>query len=240
MLCGLSRLNGRSALAVATFFPLALATHHFVHPSLLTTVCAGSLSCYTATYPEPSITISLLALATIIIAAGRRIPGLMARFVQDTKKGKKYNDDSLARSTTEFLVGLEFGLGLHISQMSNPAKVAAFLSFPRSEVWDPSMILVIVFGIVPSLVENLKKGFDNPPLFNENYQLPKKTLADTDWRLIVGAAAFGIGWGLSGTCPGPAVLRTIAQPMWGLLWMGGFWTGGIIIAEESEIPSTCG
>jgi uncharacterized membrane protein YedE/YeeE len=164
----------------------------------------------------------------------------MARFVQDTKKGKKYNDDSLARSTTEFLVGLEFGLGLHISQMSNPAKVAAFLSFPRSEVWDPSMILVIVFGIVPSLVENLKKGFDNPPLFNENYQLPKKTLADTDWRLIVGAAAFGIGWGLSGTCPGPAVLRTIAQPMWGLLWMGGFWTGGIIIAEESEIPSTCG
>ncbi|KAK3215108.1 hypothetical protein GRF29_19g2246600 [Pseudopithomyces chartarum] len=129
--------------------------------------------------------------------AGRQIPGLMARFAQDTKKGKKYNDDSLARSTTEFLVGLEFGLGLHISQMSNPAKVAAFLSFPRSEVWDPSMILVIVFGIVPSLVENLKKGFNNPPLFNENYELPKKTLADTDWKLIVGAAAFGIGWGLS-------------------------------------------
>lgn len=240
MLCGLSRLNGRSALAVVTFFPLALATHHIVHPSLLTTVCTGSVSCYTATYPEPSITVSLLALAAIVIAAGRWIPRLMAGLAQITKEGQKYKNDCLARSATEFLAGLEFGLGLHISQMSNPAKVAAFLSFPKLEVWDPSMILVIIFGVIPSLMENLKKGFDNPPLFSGNYELPKKTLADTDWKLMVGAAAFGIGWGLSGTCPGPAVLRTIAQPMWGLLWMGGFWTGGILVADELEASGMCG
>ena len=242
MLCGLSRLNGRSALAVATFFPLALATHHCVHPSLLTTVCAGDVPCYTATYPERSIMNSLLALAVITIAAGRIIPRLIANYSIDTRKARGPNDNLLARNATELMAGLEFGLGLHASQMSNPAKVAAFLSFPRLEVWDPSMILVIIFGILPSLIENLKKGFDTPPLFNENYKLPKKTVADTDWKLFLGSAVFGIGWGLSGTCPGPAVLRTIAQPVWGLLWMGGFWIGGSFVTDtdEPDGSSMCG
>ncbi|KAJ4356226.1 uncharacterized protein N0V89_004256 [Didymosphaeria variabile] len=198
MLCGLSRLNARSALAVATFFPLAIVTHHLVHPTLMTTVCTGDRPCYTATYPTQVTTTLLVTLAAITIAAGRLIPRIVARLSEDAKKAEDKSDDtSLARHATELLAGLEFGLGLHITQMSNPAKVAAFLSFPRLEVWDPSMMLVIAFGILPSLFENLSKGFNNPPRFTKKYELGNKTIADTDWKLVLGAAAFGIGWGLS-------------------------------------------
>jgi uncharacterized membrane protein YedE/YeeE len=235
MLCGLSRLNGRSALAVAIFFPVALITHHLVHPSLMTTVCMGDLPCYTATYPSQTTMTALVALAAVTITTGRLIPQTIARLgMNATKAGVKSENASLARYATELFAGLEFGLGLHITQMSDPAKVAAFLSFPRLEVWDPSMMLVIAFGILPSLFENLSKGFGNPPRFTTRYELGNKTLADTDWKLVLGAAAFGAGWGMSGTCPGPAILRSVVQPAWGLLWMGGFWLGGMFLADETE------
>lgn len=241
MLCGLSRLNARSALAVAIFFPVALVTHHLVHPSLLTTVCNADVPCYTPTYPSPATTTSLVALAAFTIIAGRLLPHLAEKPSRSAKKeGKHHGGPVSARTMTEFFAGLEFALGLHISQMSNPAKVAAFLSFPDMKVWDPSMMLVIIFGIVPSLIENIRKGFDTPPAFNDGYQLPSKTLGDTDWKLVLGATAFGIGWGLSGTCPGPAVLRTLAQPAWGLLWMSGFWIGGYFVADEAEGTGMCG
>lgn len=234
-------MNGRSTLAVAIFFPVALVTHHLVHPTLMTTVCTGGSPCYTATYPTQSTTTSLVALAAVTILAGRFIPQFVASLNKSAKKaGNKNDNTALARHATELFAGLEFGLGLHITQMSNPAKVAAFLSFPQLEVWDPSMMLVIAFGILPSLFENLSKGFNNPPRFSKKYELGNKTLADTDWKLVLGAAAFGIGWGLSGTCPGPAVLRSIAQPAWGLLWMGGFWLGGLFLSDEPEGSSMCG
>lgn len=189
------------------------------------------MPCYTPTYPERSTIFSLMFLATITITAGRTIPSFIAKFSPEANNKDKYIDTSWARIATELLAGLEFGLGLHISQMSNPAKVAAFLSFPKLEVWDPSMMLVIIFGILPSLFENLKNGFDNSPRFSSKYQLPSKTLVDTDWKLVLGAAVFGISWGLSGTCPGPAFLRTLVQPAWGLLWLGGFLVGGLFVAK---------
>jgi hypothetical protein len=110
--------------------------------------------------------------------------------------------------------------------MAHPAKVAAFLSFPNLQHWDPSLALVILFGVLPNLIENQVRGFASPPSFADKFSLPTKTLQDVDGRFVIGAAAFGIGWGLTGTCPGPAVLRAFFQPLWGALWIGGFWLGG--------------
>jgi uncharacterized membrane protein YedE/YeeE len=230
MLCGLSRLSGRSAIAVAAFFPSAILTHHLVHPSLLTEVCTGDVPCYLPTYPSRETTMALALLITITILAARTIPHLVARCTK--KEDGKGDPNLLARFTTQFFAGLQFGLGLHITQMASPAKVASFLSFPRLEVWDPSLALVVVFGVLPSLVEIQWKGFNVTPFFNEKFELSTKTVKDVDWKFVFGAVVFGIGWGLSGTCPGPAILRSFAQPTWGLMWMGGFWTGTKLSADS--------
>jgi uncharacterized membrane protein YedE/YeeE len=159
-----------------------------------------------------------------------------------TKSTGKGNLNSAASLATQFAAGLEFALGLHITQMSSPSKVLSFLSFPDFEVWDPSMMLVILFGILPSLIEIQVRGLISPPLFNGGFVLPKKGWKDVDWKFVVGAAVFGLGWGLTGTCPGPAVLRSVLQPSWGVMWMSGFWLGGIIVKEreENEAEGTCG
>ncbi|KAF2712166.1 YeeE/YedE family integral membrane protein-like protein [Pleomassaria siparia CBS 279.74] len=239
MLCGLSRLNAWSAVAVAIFFPMAMLTHHVVHPSLRTEACTPGVPCYTPMYPSHKTTTSLVIFVAATILASRTVPRIIARITGTVNKPSL---ESLGRQASQFFAGLEFGLGLHITQMASPGKVLAFLSFPKFEVWDPSMALVILFGIFPSLIEIQLRGLSKPPLFNEKFEVPKKTLKDVDWMHIVGAATFGIGWGLTGICPGPAILRSFAQPTWGLLWIGGFWLGGGIIANRRALASegTCG
>ncbi len=99
------------------------------------------------------------------------------------------------------IAGFVLGLGLLVSQMTNPAKVLNFLDV--AGIWDPSLLLVIGGAVVTTLVgfQLLKKR--SAPLFADVFHLPTKT--EIDYRLLVGAALFGVGWGLGGLCPGPAV-----------------------------------
>ena len=100
-----------------------------------------------------------------------------------------------------FASGLLFGLGLIISQMINPAKVLAFLDvFGR---WDPSLALVMVGAITASALGYMVAKRRGRPILAASLEIP--TRRDLDWRLLTGAALFGIGWGLAGLCPGPAV-----------------------------------
>ncbi|MGD0959426.1 MAG: DUF6691 family protein [Methylomonas sp.] len=105
-----------------------------------------------------------------------------------------------------FIFGSIFGLGLIVAQMTNPAKVLAFLDI--SGDWDPSLALVmagalLVFGVGVRLPVNAK-----PLMTSENPDAEScaATPKNIDARLIIGAALFGIGWGLSGICPGPAIV----------------------------------
>ncbi len=97
--------------------------------------------------------------------------------------------------------GLLFGLGLAISRMVDPAKVLGFLDFAGD--WDPTLAFVMGGGLivtVPAFLPTLKRA---RPLLAEAFALPAKT--EFDARLIGGSAIFGIGWGLVGYCPGPAI-----------------------------------
>lgn len=103
---------------------------------------------------------------------------------------------------TVFASGLLFGLGLVVSQMINPAKVIGFLDLAGD--WDPSLALVMATAVavtIPFFSLILKR---ERPLFEAKFSLPEKT--DLDLRLVSGAALFGIGWGLAGLCPGPALV----------------------------------
>lgn len=98
--------------------------------------------------------------------------------------------------------GLIFGLGLVVSQMANPAKVLNFLDL--FGVWDPSLIFVMATAIpVAALGFALARRCPRPALAPE-FQLPERTAIDLP--LIGGASVFGIGWGLVGFCPGPALV----------------------------------
>ncbi|WP_299588895.1 YeeE/YedE family protein [uncultured Microbulbifer sp.] len=107
-------------------------------------------------------------------------------------------------TVTALLAGLIFGLGLLLSGMANPEKVLGFLDITGA--WDPSLALVMAGAIAVSLPafqwlkgrgESLLKG----PL-----QLPTNTHIDR--RLVIGGLLFGIGWGLAGFCPGPAIVAS--------------------------------
>ena len=100
------------------------------------------------------------------------------------------------------LAGLVFGLGLIISGMSDPTKVKNFLDFFGT--WDPSLAFVMGGAIAVTLVGYRIAFGRGKPLLADGFSLPRK--GDIDAPLVIGAALFGIGWGLSGFCPGPAIV----------------------------------
>ncbi len=188
------------------------------------------MPCYTPVLPSMSTAISLTLLASSASLAARTVPYFIAKAActpETDAKTSSYCKD-VARTVTQFFSGLLFALGLHISGMAHPAKVTSFLSFPVMHAWDPSLALVILFGVLPNFLTIQRNGFAEPPSFAPKFELPTKTVKDVDVKFVAGATAFGVAWGLTGTCPGPAVLRAFAQPVWGLMWLGGFWLGGQI------------
>ena len=102
---------------------------------------------------------------------------------------------------TPFLVGVLFGLGLCLSGMTNPTKVLGFLDLAGA--WDPSLAFVMGGAVAVALVafriaRGRTRAFSGEPL-----RLPTATAIDA--RLIGGSLLFGVGWGLVGLCPGPAI-----------------------------------
>ncbi|MGZ8097176.1 MAG: DUF6691 family protein [Methylosarcina sp.] len=102
---------------------------------------------------------------------------------------------------TALICGLLFGIGLSLSQMINPEKVLNFLDITGN--WDPSLLFVILGALAVATV-SFRAILKHPsPVLAERFQVPSKRSIDA--TLIVGSALFGIGWGMSGYCPGPAV-----------------------------------
>jgi uncharacterized membrane protein YedE/YeeE len=115
-----------------------------------------------------------------------------------------------------FVCGLLFGLGLLLAGMADPGKVLAFLDLAGN--WDPSLALVMVgaIGVAAwplSLARRRAKA-----LLGGAMQLP--TRRDLDARLIGGSLLFGVGWGIAGICPGPALA----------VLMTGYWQAPLFVA----------
>lgn len=99
------------------------------------------------------------------------------------------------------LAGLIFGLGLAVSGLINPAKVLNFLDVTGQ--WDPSLLITMATAVIVTFVGYRLTFTRSRPAFGEKFQVP--TNARVDSRLLTGAAIFGVGWGMVGYCPGPAI-----------------------------------
>lgn len=100
------------------------------------------------------------------------------------------------------LAGLIFGMGLMVSGMTDPAKVLTFLDLAGA--WDPSLALVLIGAITAARVGFVLAARRQNTLLDTPLYLPEQRAVDR--RLILGSALFGVGWGLAGFCPGPAVV----------------------------------
>lgn len=101
-----------------------------------------------------------------------------------------------------FFVGGIFSAGLIISGMTQPAKVVGFLDLASG--WDPSLAFVMMGAIAVYATAMRVITRRKAPLLEPKFYLP--TRKDIDARLVVGAALFGVGWGLGGVCPGPGLV----------------------------------
>lgn len=122
------------------------------------------------------------------------------------------------------LCGIVFGAGLAVSGMTNPAKVLAFLDvFGR---WDPTLAFVMGGALVVSATGFALARRRSRPWLAEAFAIP--TLRDIDPKLIGGAALFGVGWGLVGLCPGPALANLCRGSAEVLLFVGAMIAGVVL------------
>ncbi len=103
------------------------------------------------------------------------------------------------------LAGLLFGLGLGISQMIDRDRILGFLDV--SGAWDPTLVFVLAGAVTVTVISFRYVLRRSQPICAETFQLPTKK--EIDRPLIIGSALFGIGWGIAGYCPGPAIVALV-------------------------------
>ena len=108
---------------------------------------------------------------------------------------------SLPRLATALVSGLIFGLGLSLSGMLDPVRVQGFLDVFGA--WDPSLAFVLGGAVIVAFVGVMVSRRFARPAFDAEFHLPGTRRIDR--RLVAGSALFGIGWGIAGFCPGPAI-----------------------------------
>jgi uncharacterized membrane protein YedE/YeeE len=131
----------------------------------------------------------------------------------------------MGETTVGLLTGLLFGLGLCLSGMADPSVVLGFLDLAGN--WNPALLFVMAGGVSVTFIGYHIVFGRKHPLWSKSFQLPTATAVDTP--LISGAAIFGVGWGLAGYCPGPALVSLASGRPQVLVFVVAMLTGMIFV-----------
>ncbi|CDR88608.1 uncharacterized protein SPSC_04435 [Sporisorium scitamineum] len=234
-LCGLSRLSLRSLVATATFFGVAVLTHVSIVSKDAVSTAAIKSSFFEhlpTSFPQPDFTTLLALQAPALVYM--TVPELLGITDPSGSSDKKKANQLLAAKIMTLAVGVHFSFALGISGMMRPSKVLGFLSLSpqliSSGAWDPSLAMVAIGGIIPASVayfrhvkpkqDELRRRSaqtDSKKEGKVDTQLqPALSLVAPEWRtpanpfkidakLVIGSILFGLGWGATGLCPGPAL-----------------------------------
>ena len=131
--------------------------------------------------------------------------------------------------------GFLFGMGLTVSGMTDPQRVRGFLDLFGN--WDPTLAFVMGGAVLVMAVAWRIQARMTKPLFGERFALPDRT--DLDPRLIAGAGLFGIGWGIAGLCPGPAVASLVLSPVHAIPFVAAMLAGMLLqkVTMEQKVKS---
>lgn len=133
--------------------------------------------------------------------------------------------------------GLLFGMGLGLSQMIDRDRVLGFLDITGR--WDPTLLFVLGGAVTVTVIAFRFVLRFPQPVFATKFRLP--TRKDIDWPLVTGAAVFGIGWGIAGYCPGPAIVAVILKSWSPIVFLGAFVLGSLtakLITHKGSPDST--
>eukprot|EP01050_Picozoa_sp_SAG11_P018025 SAG11_NODE_2667_length_3114_cov_3.233167_4_plen_402_part_00 len=231
--CGCTSGHGISGLT--RFSPRSMvATISFMIAGFLAASLNGSSGFFAKAEPLPppvELPWSLACSLALVVLAIGFIPVVSTLTRHHGENEGTTSPDHPARLATEVVVATLFGLGLGISGMGRPEQVLGFLDVGDG-TWDPTLAFVMGSALAIAVpVYHLRLKSDSfTPLLNSKLDLPKKTKIDA--QLIIGSILFGIGWGLTGACPGPALIGIFAPPIdgdhvWPLNRNGAF-MGGMV------------
>lgn len=132
------------------------------------------------------------------------------------------------QNAVSFLVGVIFAIGLAFAGMTQPQKIISFLN---PWAWDASLILVMAAGLIIHFVSYPLIRKRKSPLLDTKWHVPNRN--DVTSRLVIGSALFGIGWGLGGFCPGPAVTSLVAGDLRTILFVASM-VFGMFLFKKTE------
>ena len=126
------------------------------------------------------------------------------------------------------IAGLLFSLGLILSGMTNPANVIGFLDITGS--WNPALAFVLLSAVVVTGIGYRLVWKRSQPMYEATFSVPTSKILDK--RLVIGSALFGIGWGLVGLCPGPALASVFTENGLKALIFLAAMVGGVLLQRN--------
>jgi uncharacterized membrane protein YedE/YeeE len=136
------------------------------------------------------------------------------------------NPQQTQQSIISFLAGLLFAVGLALAGMTQPQKIISFLD-PWE--WDPSLLFVMLGAVGIHIVAYPMVRKRSSPLFDTKWHVPSRK--DLTTRLMLGSALFGMGWGIAGFCPGPALTSLFSADLRSALFVAAMLVGMVLFKK---------